>query len=452
MFKKKKQLKPLGGNKTDPAKPLVFSLDDIVLVKTDGSQDIQDKDASDGAIPLKKDSGGNKDGSCLTLFKVENQDLVIHDPEEANQPYFSKVTSRTANFTSNLITNVPPHARLIAFANDFYDVYDKRTAQKTEPYDPSKHVRGCRAALLNDKDCHFGEKILNNHPFFCAKDTGNFELHYLHNGCIIDGPDGLKLRAFLLVYWNGRFKFKDYIGNVTRDASGDPEQDPDTHPMTQNDVKNYETKGMQNSKERWESKGYTLEPKKKVADGGKCKIQIKVVYFFEAKKNDCGGKEKCAVEISNDQEAGSMALDESWMYWPDYKIRYYLRPLHVNKFKDVDGRTYETLVVSHEIGHATGKDDDYSYENQFNQYYLGMPYQFDEGSMMSNNQAPRMRHLFGFLNFLNDYSQKDPGLKNFLDSNEFEFIHRFGGNTLRYIHARCCSKCIPTLHRRSSQE
>lgn len=420
--------------RADKSKPLVFSLDDIVLVKADGSQDIQDKDASNASVALKADTVGNKDGSRLTLFHVKAGDLVVHDPEEASRPYFSKATPAAANFTANVIPHVPGNARLIGFAGDFYDVYHKRTAQKAEPFDPAKHVLGARAAMLNDPDCHFGQAHSNPGTPLAAASTGNFELHYLHDCWPIAEPDKcdkLCKRSFLLVYWNGRFTMKDYIGNVTLDAAGNPEQDPDAHVMTAADVTKFETEGLENAKKRWEDKGYVFEPCKLIADGGTCYHQIKPVFFFEAKKPGIGGKEKCAVEISNDQKAGSMGIDKSWMYWPDYKIRDYLG---VGGFNDVDTKSYETLVVAHELSHAEGKDDDYSYSDRFNQYYLGMPYQFDIGSMMKDNRAPRMRHLYNFLNWVNQYSKVDPnGLKKFFNEAQFAIVHRFGKTTLRFF-------------------
>ena len=84
---------------------------------------------------------------------------MVHDPEEASRPYFSKVTSTGANFTANVIPNAPGNTRLIAFAGDSTDVYHKRTAQKAEPFVPAKHVLGARAAMLYDPDCHSGEAL-----------------------------------------------------------------------------------------------------------------------------------------------------------------------------------------------------------------------------------------------------------------------------------------------------
>ena len=430
--------------RADKTKPLLFSFDDVVLVKSDGSQVIKDKDASDNSINLKADTAGKKDGSRLSLFHIKEVtagkkdfDLVLHDPEDAKAPYFSKVNAASANFEKNYISNVPKNARMVAFANDFYAVYKKRTAQKNEPFDPAKHARGCRAAMSNDRDCYFGEKFENDpnpypHNYYFAKDTGNFELHYIHNGSPLEGPDNLKMRSFLLVCWSGRFKLKDYIGNTDTDADGNLKHRPDVHVMVQNDVKKFETEGMRNAKQRWEDKGYSIEPSTTVAPAKSCHIQIKPVFFFEGKKNACGGKEKCAVTISNDTKAGSMGIHTSHMYRLDYKIRNYLFSPGKGLVKDIDGKAYETLVVAHELGHAKGKDDDYAYHHKFDQYYLGMPYQFDIGSMMKDNRALRMRHFNNFLNWINDVSQKDPGLKRHLKQNQFELVHRFGGNTLRY--------------------
>ena len=397
----------------DKSKPLVFSFDDIVLVKADGSQDIQDKDAGDTDVVLKADAGAAKDGSRLTLFKVENGNLVVHDLEEADRPYFSKVTAASANFTANVIPNAPGNTRLVAFAGDFYDATNRRTAQKAEPFDRTKHVLGARAAMLNDPDCHCHKAFKDPKTPYAADGTGHFELHYVHNAWPISGPDRLTIRSFLLVHWSGRFESAAAPNNVTADK-----------------VKKYETEGMENAKKRWEDKVYAFEPLKLATEGGDCTYQIRPVFFFEAKKPGIGGKAKCTVKISGDEDAGSMGLESSTMYWKDYQVNDYQ---HLGAFADVDGKSYEALVVAHELGHAKGKDDDYAYSTKFKQYYPGMPYQFDVGSMMKSNRAPRMRHLYNILNWINNSSKDPGGLKKFQNSAQFTLVHRFGKTVLRYV-------------------
>jgi hypothetical protein len=465
VMKEKVKLYPFvsdAAKRSDKTKPLVFSLDDIVLIKkSNGSQNIKDKTEADAPIDLKKDAANAKNGSRLSLFyvKVESKngkriiDLSLHAPEKGKQPFFSKVHSDTSNFAINRITYVPENPVLVAFANDFYTISNKRAFATSRlfkyyhksttdlSFDTAKHVKGCRVAVLNDTDRHAGAAIkypaADSNTRYFAAGTGNYELHYLHN-CfpMKKGPDKLEMQSFLIIYWNGKFVKKDYIGNVTLDTNGRPQQKPDTtHPMSDNDVFKYETEGLTNSKERWEQKGYTIEPLKTVAKGGTCKIQIKPVFFFEAKRHGIGGKPKCKVEISNDKNAGSMGISKSWMFWPDYKKRNYLG---VGQFTDIDGKRFETLVISHELGHAEGKDDDYSYDDRFKQYYSGMPYQYDTGSMMNTNRAPRMRNLWNFLNWVNDNTSAagNNSLKDLLGSVEFKMVHRYkqGGKdkTLNY--------------------
>jgi len=432
----------------DKTKPLMFSFDDIVLVKADGSQDIADKDAAGVSLapnPFKADTGANKDGSRLTMFHVNNGELVVYDREEVKRPYFSKVTATSANFTSNVIPNAPKNARLVVFASDFYDITNKRTAQKAEPYNKAKHILGARAAMLNDPDCHFGEGLVQPGTPLAALfkegaafSLGNFEHHYLHDCCAITEPDKcdkLVKRSFLVLYWNGRFSTKDYIPIANRtidhvDPSGTTiyKQVPDATVMNDGHKKNFEIEGMENAKKRWDDKGYTMEPIKLIADGGTCYHQIKPICFFEAKKSGIGGKEKCRVDITNDQkEKGWMTPVTSKMFWEVYQDQ-----LDWYKYTDIDGKVYKWLTVAHELGHALGRHDDYSYADRFGQYYTGMPYQFDEGSMMLDNRAPRMRHFYNALNWVNQCSVDPNKLKKFFDNTQFAVVHRFGKNTLRF--------------------
>lgn len=402
------------GKRADSAKPLIFSFDDVVLVKSDGSQEIKDRDTSNSSINLSADSR-------MSLFHVKDKDLVLYNPEEAKKPYFTKL-----EFKENLIVDVPPEARVASFANDFYSIYNKRAAQGSEPFRAAQDIKGCRAALLNDTDCHFAMPIRGNdasitHTRYFAKGTGNYELHYLQNGCLIDGPDGLKRRSFLMVYWNCR-----YTSAAAPNA------------VSAAKVRKFETEGMKNSQDRWQDKEYTIE----WVSGNIKDLQIKPVFFFEAKKPGFGGSHKCSATVSSDSNTGWMGITSSDMYWKDYKIRDYLG---VGPFADIDGKRYETLVVSHELGHGEGKDDDYAYhrgdiaggfknaqDGDYSQYYPGMPYQFDTGSMMKDNRAPRMRHLSFFLNWINDASGDPAQLKKFLDGTQYQLVHRYGSKSLHY--------------------
>jgi hypothetical protein len=269
------------------------------------------------------------------------------------------------------------------------------------------------------------------HTLFFAEQTGNYELHYINNGCIIEEPKGLKVRTFLIIYWNARFRLSN------------PKLLP-AHQVNQGDVDTFATEGLENAFLRWEGKNYTFEP----LDDTISQIQIKPVHFLEAKAPDLGGKEKCLVTISNDSTTGSMDRTTSEMYWMDYQDRNYI-PIAV-KFTDIDGLTYETLTVAHEIGHALGKNDEYAYEDgeiasgyrdsvdePFTNYYLGMPYSFDTdpngGSMMVDNRAPRMHQLWFFVNWINDYSRTNAIFGGFLNHAQYKIAHRFNGRILNYF-------------------
>ncbi|MBN1163427.1 MAG: hypothetical protein JXB45_02500 [Candidatus Krumholzibacteriota bacterium] len=510
VLKDKLKLKPYGNKPSDINNPLIFSLDDIVLVKADGKQDIKDKDQNNGAQNLSANSR-------ITLFHVEKQELQLYklrndgsiQAPKVTSPCFSDIDFRKDGAVyNNVITDVPPDTRGILFANEFYGVFDKRAGQAPGTFDPAKmQIKGCRAACLKDDSSHLnmkvqslyldttskvslvggsqtingtGTKFLDNvvpgHKLFTwfndawkattytvdsvQSDTrltvtaapaaneanvffkieqphnrhscqivGNFNLIYLHYCCPIKGPGGLKVRSFLIVYWNGRFV-----------ASG----------VTNIQLENFERLGCKNARERWNYKGYTLEPVKLDADR-KGKIQIKPYYFFEAKTADRGGRHKCTVSITNNANDGEMGIDTSKMYHPDYKIRNYLSAAQYGgaaRYTDIDGKQFEGLTVSHEFGHATGLYDDYMYDkgehkndddSYFGQYYPGMPYHHDLGSMMQTNRAPRMRELYHFINRINDASEDNNELKKLLNGTLYQAVHRYkkgGANKTMHFHLK----------------
>ena len=527
---KKLKLKPYDKEAADINNPLIFSLDDIVLVDADGKQDIKDKKQDDTSEKLSSKSR-------LALFHVVKKTLAVYKPRNDDSiqtpkieaPFFSSIDfkkekSAGVDVYRNVITDVPPLTRGILFANDFYSVFDKRAGQKVNTFDPKKfHVKGCRAACLKDADVHCpmimkaggyfdtgskitltgGNKTVNgtgakfvgnvkpgykiqiwdgldgtgqnkwkakehviqtvnsntqvtlvnapapadagnnlyfravppHHLYFCEV-VGNYELHYIHFGCPVNEPGGLKVRSFLLVYWNGRYK------DVTDTTLAAP-----YHTVTANDVENFERIGCKNAIERWNQKEYLMEPYKLDADG-KGKVQIMPVFFFEAKKSDRGGKHKCLVSVTNRESDGEMGVDNSKMYYLDYKIRNYLSAAQYGgpaRFRDIDGEEFEGLTCSHEYGHAMGLFDDYAYhygehktsdDAYFGQWYLGMPYHHDLGSMMQTNRAPRLKEMYHFLNRINDAAKNNDELKKILNETEYQAVNRYkkGGSTktMRY--------------------
>ncbi len=395
---------------TSTTAPMVFCLDDIVLVDENGNQEIKDKNEQNNPKNLDADSR-------VSLFYVKNGKLELFSPENHDAPYFSNIL-----FTRNLIHAPPGKSVVVAFANDFYSISDLRTIG---PCDLSKgQLIGCRAAKKNDQTMHFGEVLddANNkfgHQLFFAKYTGNFELHYFHEVDFVLKEGKFVPRSFLMVYWSARF-----VSN-------------EKHKVDAHRITNFKTKGMLNAKKRWEDKGYFIES---VSNSGA--REIIPVFFFEAKKSKSGGSEKCLVTISSDSETGWMGNKTSDMYWKDYDERDYL---NVGYYIDIDYKLYPTLVVAHEYGHAIGKMDEYSYkygdidagvrnahDGPFSQWYFGMPYDIDDGSIMVTNRAPRMRHYWFFVNWLNDRSEHADKLGKFLKGEQYKIVHRFNKKQLNY--------------------
>ncbi|KMQ50575.1 hypothetical protein CHISP_2568 [Chitinispirillum alkaliphilum] len=406
---------------TSPAVPIIFCLDDIVLADENGAYAITDKDNEDNPKSLDGDSR-------VSLFYVNNGKLDLYAPENSKAPFFSRIP-----FSRNYIAKPPGRGLVVAFANDFYTIGNRRATLA------AGFPAGARVAAKRATEQHFGEVLDDqNNPFghqrFFARGTGNFELHYFHEAGI-SSRNGVAIpRSFLLVYWSARFQFDP--DEITLDESN-PDEPIILPPVTTAQVRTFETEGMMNSKIRWEDKGYTIEPN----DPSSPPHEIIPVFFFESKKPLSGGREKCVVNVSNNPRTGWMGNRISEMYFDDYKDRDTW-----GEARDIDGKRYISLVVAHEYGHATGKDDEYSYDGgdisrnarnsedgPFTQWYLGMPYRVDEDSMMVTNRAPRMRQYWFFVNWLNECSMQSNKLRELLGGRQYKIVHRFSGRELNFF-------------------
>jgi len=445
VIKKKLKLKPYGTEESDVDNPMVFKLDNIVLMDKNGNQVIKDQDKNGNSKELSKKSR-------LSLFNVSKDELKLYRPrkdstdalpaEESSfysQLDFKHELKSGVDVWRNGIHRVPSNTRGIMFCGKFYSVFDKRAGQKAGTWKPSKfQIKGCRAAVLEDTKMHSVMKVkytnaATHYRYFC-EGVGNYELHYIHLACAKIPPEtykgGYKACSFLMVYWNGRFVKRQVALPSPYDPSKTTIQN---HTVSNIDMENYEKVGCKNAKKRWEEKGYTLEPVSLDAEK-KGNIQIKPVYFFEAKTATRGGKHKCEVKISNDESDGVMGVSSSGMYYLDYTIRHYMTSLNPLGYEDLDGSRFKIFVMAHELGHAQGLDDDYAYHNGhlknatdgcFRQYYLGMPYQDDEGSLMNNNRAPRTKHIYQIMNRLNDAADDNALLKKTLKSSRYQGIFRY---------------------------
>ncbi|MCP4703305.1 MAG: hypothetical protein GY865_01745 [candidate division Zixibacteria bacterium] len=517
VLKTKLKLKPYDTKEADSSNPIIFSLDDIVLVDDKGKQKLTDKNKTDVNRRLSA-------ASRLALLHVVKDELKLYKPRKNDSVQnpkvesacfseidFKKEKSGANDVWRNIITDVPGRTRGIMFCNKFYGIFDKRSGQSAQTFERKrKHIKGCREARLIDNDSHFKIKYvyktyntgritvannsdqvtgtgtrflanvkpnykivvnryerhtvksvesnttltltknvspaLNNkrykavpHSLYSADGVGNYELFYIHYGSCRKSTKkykgGYQARSFVIIYWNGRF-IKDQ--KVLDPANNEIKN----HAVSDIDMENYERKGLRNSKNRWEVKNYILEPAA-LDDDSKGNVQIKPVYLYEAKTATRGGRHKCEVKVSNDEGDGAMGVDSGDLFYEHFEDT----DFYGNQITDaVDGKTYRCLIGAHEFGHAIGLDDDYMYDAgekyiykedaRFSNYYLGMPYQMNDHSMMNQTWAPRMRHFWHVMNHINTAADSDSAIKKHLKGTEYQLVYRFtkGGRdkTFRY--------------------
>jgi hypothetical protein len=450
VMKERKQIKPFGSKITESQFPLTFSLDDIVLVDSNGGQIVGDRNAFNREIALSSDSR-------YTLFHIVDNQLLLFDPDPQLEHYSS------TPLAENLITKTPQEPRLLVFATGessvttpgssarpistgFFDVWDKRTKLPTAIRQGQFDVIGARAAVLNDPEVRFSEIIrqpnIKGDPKskpYAAFNTGNFELHYIRRGCVVGDAPGIE-RHFLLIYWSARFQ-----------AHFDP--DPkvkDKKPVTKDEIRKFAIEGFRNCKVHWERKDYTIEPVDPDTAPG---IDVIAVFYFEPKLGARGGANKCLVSVSNNPDVAFMGFTSSQMHRTDFATR---ADSGGNQIDPLDLTEASNLVAGHELGHATGKPDEYIERRTdfkvpadgFLQHIPGAPYGGDIRVMMNNQMAlSRMRYLWNFINWLNDASKDDAKLKPVLNGRQFRvryFFKTLDGTTSKFTEL---SYHLPDEHR-----
>jgi hypothetical protein len=413
-----KRLKPYGSENAKADKPMVFSLDDIVLVDGNGRQTIRDKDENDAAQDLSEHSRV----TLLYLDELDKCKIKIHKPK-SDEPFFSDVEG---GFRKNLIHDcwLDPmgkfhsRCRVVVFCSEFYDIYGKRTERAAGFNFNDGHILGARAAKLNDTTAS-GTKFFSGDvnadvdADYLMPGSGRFDLHYLHDGGFCDG----KLHSALVLYWSCRYVVDDAQGGVDEDKP------------------NYIKHGMKNAMVRYAAKDYHFEKLTGTED-----IVIKTMSFLEAKQNyDVGGTEikrggshRCLVSLVSDPTGSSISGDTAEFRHSAYKNEPDRFPC---TFDDYGGGRPESLTVAHELGHASGIKDDYSYDHaemyvpRYNQYYPGMPYNDDTMSLMNENHALRLRHFWGFANWINREAKAAAGpdpagaLNGLLKGTQFKLVY-----------------------------
>jgi outer membrane protein OmpA-like peptidoglycan-associated protein len=405
VFKDIEKLKPLGDKLTQSEKPLVFSLDDIVITETTKSQILQDENQNGNLIPLD-------DNSRYTLFHIDydtKEDvngvqknlrrMKIHNPESA-QPVFTD-----QKFKENLITDVPLGTRSIYFCNDFYDVGYHRSNSTDTSFDYSKgHIAGARIAIKNDGEVHHSQLFQASNASdktngYGYNATFKFELHYLHNCSVLEN----KTLSYLLIYWSCRLR-KDAAKGGT-DA----------------DVTNHRRHGMKNAMERL-NKDFMYEK-----SSGSEDIFIRPFHFMEAKNSTNGGAEKHDVKITDNNNGSwnspSTASYRAACYQPE-PGGWGGGDNATDLVSDTDGKNYIPMANHHEMGHATGCFDDYLYSHKIDdggtdrsvfvprfspQHIIGGPYSCDVLARMKTNRSSRLRNYWKYICWVHDKSKAAAG-------------------------------------------
>lgn len=425
----------------DSGKPLAFSLDDVILVDNSGNQIAKDQD---------KDGNPNKDfseHSRLTLLYLDPDEkfkVKVYEPR-VKAAYHTKAEFSFAKDAAgkyrNVIVNCDPKIRVVVFCSGFHDIYDKRTESADFG---KKQILGARAAKMNDGDISVQKRFDQN------SDVNNayvhmervFDAYYLHYG----GTDGTTVYGALVTYWSARFFYEDDADKVA-DLGLDARFTADkffkkraTHryPAQLADKRNYIEQGMKNAMDRWSEKDYQFEEEDNKKD-----IIVKTFTLFEAKEFEepantfvqQGGEHKCLVVLVK-KPLGSWATDTvmrmrntafqgegaSWASAPGTEAR----------ANDYDGSTAAPRnAFAHELGHAAiGLYDDYITVKQWGlpgyqkkQRYPGVPYYRDESSIMSVNQAVRLRQFWGRANWINDEAKATKTLNKFLQGKQFKITY-----------------------------
>lgn len=427
---------------TDKSKPLCFSLDDIVLV--------------DGTDQLLKDRKKDHAVYASTPFLTEHSRIaVLHlDPDDkykikvfdprAEAAYHSKTmfAKDAADKYRNVIPAPVYNTRMVVFCNGFHDVWDKRS--ETTDF-TKKHLQGARAAKLRDTDISAHKRVDGGGDVTSGyvHRTRQVDIYYLHFGeC-----DGTTVYSALVTHWSARVFSKS-----ANAAPGWSSQYSLTKLSGDNaDATNYRKDGMANAMIRWNGKDYYYEQK----DDGKDHV-IKSFYLFEAKDIETapgtffesGGKHVTAIGVGTDATGSSATDTDMYMRRSGYKdegANWGSDAGTETRTTDYDGSTAAARnAFAHELGHAAvGLWDDYitqtiwgvpCYNKADPQRYPGVPFHLDLASIMSVNQTPRLRMIWGRGLWINDAAKSGGTLHKFLDGKVFRGAYEPAGKTkLKYF-------------------
>lgn len=463
-------LPPHGEEKLAADKPLVFNLDDIVLLdEKDGTQAIQDADGANRAKDLDEKSR-------VKILRVDPEThtlkLYRKDPDDPKSARFP--------FPTNRVTVTAPYPRIVMFREGFYTVGRKRT-KESAAWKSLGFVVGARAAIRDDEDHHRTWETKDLADEFAY--TGDYQANYFH-GLHMEGSHPT---SYFLYYVSMAF---------TTDVRKPDKYGPIPTPA---DVLNFVDQGVYDAMDHWNHKKYWLDENPGV-DGA---LRIRPTWVFEEKEhfvvdpadkpvvddhasgspdaderrdkqfqthvsiqnaeNDSrGGRARFLCYVTRDDNAPKKyGLAYHWALRNDGTRPYSIMKLNKSAWeKNVDGvlsgkvpveeygHKYGIFTLAHELGHATGQSDEYikrtmriAYTQDGNNHSLTLPaydqffecYTMPENvtAMMYHNGSPRLRYLWFAINYLQKQAS-GASLRPFLDGKKFTACFDHGDTALRY--------------------
>lgn len=330
---------------TSPQQPIMFSLDDIILV--DKNKSFLQSNPSNDKLAIFSHKLSNKTSYDFDLYNKDEK-----------EPYITRKLIHETDRKYIYIAEYSDWTRLIIANGNVFDVFNERTTH-------SNDVVGARAAV------RWYDDILTD-PFLNSikKEFITIEFNYSqqHNRSEIGNTDLCVIRccdfdgefevAVIFQYFRFHFKFEKLRGD---------------------DARNWVNKAIRVIEGRWLEKNVLLLPD----DLGKYKTAFFVRWFVQSvEKNICHTE----IEVVDKGPEFRSYMDDTNAKWREKAI------------EDSEG----SLVAAHECGHGASLDDEYLECWKSCSYFLpgfgdfkpGSPYVLDEQSMMKTNIKVRPRYFW----------------------------------------------------------
>lgn len=427
-----KNLVPAGAERLSSGDPLMFSLDDVVLLDTaNGTQAIEDENhlIPAAAVPLSN-------RSRLKIFEVD----ATTGNFKLYQTGADAISCRIP-FQSNLLTFVPEtmkNFRVVYFRNGFYTIGHRRTAVSQPGWAEKGFVIGARMAMKNDSVYHVVAELYTAVQEY--RSTGDFELHYFHH-----------------LYLEGDTPVSFVVPHTSLSFMADSRDSNPALVPTDAEVQSMMNEGTYYCMEHWNRKRYYFEEKNAIIGS----TVLRLFYFFDeketftvtppvggfnidfddranhvalfshaaiatAQQNAVGGRSRfltlvCPDEdpVSNWGPAYQWAIrNEGAQHYSLFKLNKSAGADQPNQFPGVPvtehGDSFGALTYAHELGHAVGLPDEYINNTylpdptfalsfpDFNQFYIAYSMLENGTSMMNSNGAPRLHHCWYYLHLIND--------------------------------------------------